>query len=79
MIHATNAEENVNNNRNLISARTTRILSVIPGFAAVDTTVAVADGQVVPELDSVAEKTTQNNTPLHESTWVHGRCLGCNS
>ena len=79
LIHATNAEENVNNNRNLISARKNKILSVIPSFDTAATTVAAEYGQVVPALAYVAENTTQNNTPLPEFTWVHGRCLGCNS
>ena len=68
MIHATNAEKKVNNTRNIISAKTTKTDSVIPGFAAVATTFSAADVQVVPALASVAEKTIQNNTPLHELT-----------
>ena len=72
-------KKKVNNTRNLIYDRTTNILSIIPGFAAAAATVAAADGNVVPALVSVAEKTIQNNTPLPEFTWVHGRCLGCNS
>ena len=79
LIHATNAEKKVNNTRNIISSRTTKILSVIPGFADAATTVATADGQVVPSLASVAENTIQNNTTLPEFTRVHARCLGCNS
>ena len=79
LIHATNAEKKVNNTRNLISARTTKILSVILGFAAAATTVAAADGQVVSALAYVAEKTIHNKTPIPEFTWVHGRCHGCNS
>ena len=76
LIHATNDEKKVNNTRNLISARTTNILSIIPGFAASASTIAAAYGQVVPALASVAEKNIQNNTPLPEFTWVHGRCIG---
>ena len=64
LIHATNAENKVNNTRNLISARIIKILSVIPGFADAATTIADADGQVVPSLAFVAEKTIHNNTPL---------------
>ena len=79
LIHATNAKNKVNNTSNLISARATKILSVIPDFAAAATTVSSADGQVVPDIASVAEKYIHNNTPIPEFTWVHGRCLGCNS
>ena len=78
LIHATNSEKKVNNTRNIISARTTNILSVIPGFAAAVATVSAAYGRVVPNLASNAEKTIQNNTPIPEFTWVHGRCLGYN-
>ena len=78
MIHSTNSEKKVNNTRNLIAARTTNTLSVILGFAAAAATVAASDGQVVPALASVAGKNIQNNTPLPEFTWFHGRCLGCN-
>ena len=79
LIHDTNAEKKVNKTRNIISARTTNILSFIPGFTAAAVTVAAADVQVVTALASVSEETTQNNTPLTEFIWVHGRCLGCNS
>ena len=78
LIHCTNYEKEVNNTRNIISARTTNILYVIPGFAAAVATVAAAYGRVVPDLASDAEKTIQNNTPIPEFTWVHGRCLGYN-
>ena len=78
LIHANNAEKKVHNNRNLISARKNKILSVIPSFDTAATTVAAAYGQVVPALAYVAENTTQNNTPLPEFTWVNVRCLGCN-
>ena len=78
LIHSTNAEKKFNSTRNIISARTTNILSVIPGFAAAAATVTDEDGQVVPALASVAEKNIQNNTLLPEFTWVHGRCLGYN-
>ena len=77
-IHTTNNEKKVNNTRNLIATREKKIPSVIPGLAASAATVAISYGQVVPALASVSEKTIQNNTPLPELTWVHGRCIGCN-
>ena len=55
LIRATNSKKKVNNTRNLISIRTTKIISVRPGFSAIATTVAAADVQVVPSLASVSE------------------------
>ena len=78
MIHTANSEKKVNKTINFISARTTNILSIIPGFNAAATTVAAADGQVVPDLASFAENNIQNKTPLPEFTWIHGRFLGFN-
>ena len=68
LIHATNAEKKVNNIRNFISARKTKTLSIISGLSAASITVASEDDQVVPDLDSVSEKTIQNNIPLPEFT-----------
>ena len=76
LIRATNSEKKVNNTRNIISARTTNILSIIPGFTEESATVAAAYGRVVPALSSVDEKTIQNNTPLPEFAWFYGSCLG---